>query len=145
MHTIHINCVCVQAVYKRTKKKTKNFLREKSSRCYRPIVQTCVHQRAAYRLPLTCLPPPGHIVKYGSWRCTTPHLENYPQPPLALLAPFQRCLARHARRSLVRKEYCDLRICLTIFSHQYFLINFKFILRNAYQEIKIVKSNKSWK
>lgn len=107
-------CLCArQAAYGRRKKNDGKLSRRESSRCYRPIVQTCVHQRAAYRLPLTCLPPPGHIVKYGSWRCTTPHLENYPQPPLALLAAFQRCLARHACiRSLVRKEYCDLRICL---------------------------------
>lgn len=50
--------------------------------------QTCVHQRAAYRPPLTCQPPPGHIVKYGSRRCTTPHLGGTPHPatsPSALL------------------------------------------------------------
>lgn len=36
--------------------------------------QTCVHQRAAYRPPPNLPATPGHIVKYGSRRCTTPHL-----------------------------------------------------------------------
>lgn len=59
--------------------------------------QTCVHQRAAYRPPLTCLPPPQPYCKI--WIAEVYNTPLREQPPAAAPAPlpsFQRCLARHA-------------------------------------------------
>lgn len=80
--------------------------------------QTCVHQRAAYRPPLTCQPPRVHIVKYGSWRCTTPHLDRRTPPFTSVSTPA----TPFAALLRIRNTRVALSSFFFAFSSSYFII-----------------------